>query len=679
LGKGLLSASFGFPKNNALRATHFYLPISDLYTMKKITFICALTCTSLYSLAQTQRTELYEIFSCENSAQSATIDPGVNTLLQANPSKILTITYESALPTGATLYNADRRDITSRTGYYGASFGSYARLDGYQFRDAADTTLNGLSSLLTQNIIDTTYADINAPFTITLSHTFHPAYDTAVVTMKVTATEAFTAVGNLTAQLVLEEAAIHLASATGSNGQKDFYNVCRAMIPGATNTTSPGTALPTVWTLGQTQTLTITVRIPGSIYDKNQICFVGFVQDDGNVQVKQAAYSAPQHILNDAQATALAGIPPFLCGVNFISPVVTIMNTGADTLKQSSINYQLDAIGAPLIDYWTGALAPGASMNVTLPNITITAGSHVLKVWPALPNGVTDINTTFDTQTANFILEGTGATVPLIQPFNPATPPPTTFPPAGWLVVNPDNDITWGQSNTVGDLAAGSARMRFPRSPAGRLDYLYTQNVDLSLATTASLTFNLAHAQARTEADSLIILASSDCGTTWTKVYAKGGAALATAPNDTTQTFVPADLTQWRTEAVNLNAFGGSNNVIVCFKAVSAAGNNLYIDDINLSNSPMGIVENELFSHIAVFPNPFTDNTSIAFSLKQAENVRLDVYSVTGQCVYTAAQGQFPVGINNLTFNGSNLAQGLYFLKLSAGSTSYTQKINIVH
>ncbi|HXC04690.1 MAG TPA: T9SS type A sorting domain-containing protein [Bacteroidia bacterium] len=645
--------------------------------MKKIILFCALLCFSAYAFAQSQRTELYEVFGCENSAPSASLDPALQTLLNTNHSKILSITYEAALPTGATLFNADRRDITSRTGYYGAPFAPYGRFDGLEFRNAADTTKNGIVSLLTQNIIDTTYADVNSPFTISLSHTMHPAYDTAVVTMTITASKAFTAAGNLTAQLVLEEAAIHLTAAPGTSGQKDFYNVCRAMIPGATTTTSPGTGLPTTWTLGQTQTLTINVRIPGSIYDKNQICFVGFVQDDGNLHVQQAAYSAPQHILNDAQATALTGIPTFLCGVNFITPTVTIKNTGADTLKASSINYQLDAATA-LIDYWTGVLAPGASMNVTLPNITIAAGTHILKVWPAYPNGVTDINTNFDTQTANFILEGTGAAVPFIEPFNPSTPP--AFPPAGWLVVNPDNDATtWGASGTIGDIAAGCARMRFPRSLPGRKDYLYTANVDLSAASTATLTFNLAHAQARTESDSLIILASSDCGVTWTSVYAKGGAALATAPHDTTQTFVPADTSQWKTQFVNLPTFGGSNNVIVCFKAVSAQGNNLYIDDINISNSPMGIVEHAVSNHFSVFPNPFSDNTTLAFTLGQPENVTLDVYSLTGQCVYSASKGHYSAGKNTISFSATGLANGMYFLKLTAGSNTLNQKISVRH
>ncbi|MFI5150602.1 MAG: T9SS type A sorting domain-containing protein [Bacteroidia bacterium] len=645
--------------------------------MKKITSICALACFSMYGYAQTQRTELYEIFNSENSAQSASVAPALQSLLNSNSSKILTINYEAALPTGSTLYNQDRRDISSRTGYYGAPFAPYARFDGYEFRNAPDTTKNGLASLLTQHIIDTTYADINAPFTITLSHTFHPAYDTAVVTMKITATEAFTAIGNLTAQLVMEEAAIHLSTPSGTNGQKDFYNVCRSMIPGASATTSPGTALPTTWTLGQTQTLTIIARIPGTIYDKNQICFVGFIQDDGNVHVKQAAYSAPQLILNDAQATALTGVPPFLCGVNYISATVTIKNTGADTLKASSIKYQLDATTV-LTDYWTGALAPGASMNVTLPNITITPGTHVLNVWPAYPNGVADINTNYDTQTVNFILEGTGATAPLIQPFNPGGGP-GAFPPAGWLVINPDNDVTWSQSNTIGDLAAGSARMRFPRSAPGHVDYLYTQNVDLSAAPTATLTFNLAHAQARTEADSLIIMGSTDCGQTWTTVYAKGGAALATAPHDTTQTFAPADTSQWKTQFVNLPSFGGSNNVIICFKAVSAMGNNLYIDDVNISNSPMGIQENELASSMQVFPNPFSDITTVRFSLKQAQKLKLEVFNLCGQYVYALNETNGITGINSIQFNGSDLAPGMYFIRITGDHSQFTQKINIQH
>ncbi len=640
--------------------------------MRKITFFSTLALFSQLSFAQTQRMELFEEFSSENSAGSATANPVVNALLNSNTAKVAAITYLSTVPSGGPISGQDRRDTRARIQYYNVLFSPYSRFDGSAIRNPLDSTQNGNASLLVQNVIDTAY-NVNSPFTISLSHTFHPLYDSVTVTMIIKASQPFSSSGTLTAQIVMEEAAIHLSSPSGTNGEKDFYNVMRRMIPGATTTKPPGTALPITWTAGQADTIKITVAVPGYIYDNSQICFVGFIQDDGNFRVEQAAKDMPIPIANDAAATALSGLSLLQCASNFISPVVTIKNTGSAVLTAMSIRYQLDAAASSVLP-WTGSLAPGASIAVNLPNQILTAGSHTFMAWPTFPNGTADVNTSFDVQTGYVTYQNaTGMVAPLVEGFEG-----TTFAPAGWIIENPDNDVTWRQTTRAGGFgaSANSAEIQFNRSPAGKIDYLYSTNVDLNLFATASLTFNVAHAQWKTENDSLIVEVTADCGVSWTRVYAKGGAGLATAPADTAGTFLPT-ATQWRGEVVNLNAFGGQNSVNARFKAISAFGNALYIDDVNISNVPAGIKENNLVSDIRIFPNPFADNTTIAFSLKHAETVKLTVCNVLGQIVYQADQGLMQAGENSLRFNGTNLSNGLYFMNMTAGDQTLSRKITL--
>jgi hypothetical protein len=655
--------------------------------MKKITLFLSLSLIAWGTYAQTQRIALYEEFSGENSTPASTVDPALHTLLQTNTGKILPITYLTNLPSNPpfnSLYGQDRRDERMRMTYYNVTWVPYARLDGKALPDVADTTQNGLASLLTQNIIDTTYADKNAPFTVVLSHVFHPAYDSVVVTMTVTATQAFTASSTLKAQIVMEEAAIHLAAASGSNGVKDFYNVCRAMIPASTGggafggTGSPGTTLPASWTLGQSQTFSYTAVVPNTIYNKGQICFVGFVQDSASRVVEQAGFSVPQPIKDDAAITQLTGLPFLTCGTS-VTPIVTLLNRGSDTLTSCQISYVLDATAAVQVP-WTGSLDSGKTIVVTLPAITgLAAGAHRLTVQPVSPNGMYAINTTNISQTGNFTIDGTPAAAPLVQPFTPSGGPgPGAFPPAGWSILNPDNDQTWRQSTTAGNLAAGSAEMRFPRSPAGLVDYLYAINTDLSAKPTALLTFAVAHAQAKTEADSLLVQASSDCGTTWTTVYAKGGAQLATSPKDSTQTYTPTTTGDWRTDTVNMNAFGGKNNVIIRFKAVSAAGNNLFVDDVNLSDEALGIAENTAISGMSIYPNPFAENTQLDFTLVHAQTIQLSVTNTLGQVVTPMQTLVLPAGHNQVMLNCSNLSSGMYFVNLTSENFRKTNKVNIL-
>jgi hypothetical protein len=660
--------------------------------MKRILLLFAGMSATALAFAQSQRMELFEEFSGENSAPSAAVNPAWNILLKANTTKIATITYESNIPSApgnGSIYRQTRSDVRTREAYYKVPHAPYGRFDGQVINNPADTSTSGSPTLMTQNIIDTAYR-LSSPFTVSLSHSFHPLYDSVVVTMTITASQAFTAPSTLKAWAAMEETAIHLSAPTGTSGEKDFYNVFRMMLPvnpantgGGPTRASLGYTLPKVWTSGQTQTISMTAAIPTYIYDKSQIAFVAFVQDSATYQVEQAAVSLAKPLQISSRVSALYG-PGFLsCGMTTLTPVVTIQNMGTDTLVSCTINLQLDANTA-VTQNWTGALKYKDSLRVTLAPLAITPGGHTIAAWSTIPNGHVEINNIIN-KTISFNVEGPAAMAPLIQGFAPSGGGPPVFPPAGWLVVNAPNTggggfggrPGWRQSNNVGDIALGSASINFMATPVGEKDYLYAQNVDLSMAPTATCLFNLAHAQARTESDSLLIQASSNCGTSWTTVYSKGGAALATAPSDTNQ-FSPS-AAQWRSEVVNLNAFAGTgnNNVIIRFKGVSAGGNTLFIDDVNISNSPMGIQENTILGSLKIYPNPFSEHATIAFNLKQAGDVKITLSTVLGQVVYTTDKGMMQAGQNLIEFSGSSLSTGMYFLNISSGNKSLTEKVSI--
>jgi hypothetical protein len=80
------------------------------------------------------------------------------------------------------------------------------------------------------------------------------------------------------------------------------------------------------------------------------------------------------------------------------------------------------------------------------------------------------------------------------------------------------------------------------------------------------------------------------------------------------------------------------------------------------------------------FPNPFNPQTTIAFSLKQAKDVRLTIYDVTGGRVKDLMNERRPAGAYQIVWDGTNnsgsqVASGVYFCKLSAGSFVDTKKL----
>jgi Secretion system C-terminal sorting domain len=77
-------------------------------------------------------------------------------------------------------------------------------------------------------------------------------------------------------------------------------------------------------------------------------------------------------------------------------------------------------------------------------------------------------------------------------------------------------------------------------------------------------------------------------------------------------------------------------------------------------------------------PNPFNPETSITFGLKEAGYVTLKVFNTNGQEVATLAQGNRARGEYVISFNGHNLASGIYFYVLEANNFRSLKKMLLV-
>jgi len=77
------------------------------------------------------------------------------------------------------------------------------------------------------------------------------------------------------------------------------------------------------------------------------------------------------------------------------------------------------------------------------------------------------------------------------------------------------------------------------------------------------------------------------------------------------------------------------------------------------------------------YPNPFNPTTTLTYRLSKASDVRLDVFDVLGRKVATLVNARQGVGNYRVDFNAAqfNLASGLYFYRLTAGSQSEIRKM----
>ncbi len=78
------------------------------------------------------------------------------------------------------------------------------------------------------------------------------------------------------------------------------------------------------------------------------------------------------------------------------------------------------------------------------------------------------------------------------------------------------------------------------------------------------------------------------------------------------------------------------------------------------------------------FPNPFNPSTTIQYGLPVRTNVSLIVYNGLGQVVSTLVDQEEAAGYHEARFDGTNVASGVYFCTLRAGSFVRTVRLLLV-
>lgn len=637
--------------------------------MKKIFTLVTLAGACSFSFAQSQRLVLVEEFTQASCGPCASQNPAFNALLGSNTTKAISLKYQTSWP-GVDPMNAQNpSQVATRVSYYNVSGVPHGVTDGTAIANDCSAYV-GAPACMSQTDIDNEYA-VPSPFDIVLSHTMSADYDSIYITCTITASQAVstTQANGMKAHIALVEREINFTTPPGTNGETEFFNVMRKMLP-----SDQGTTLPDSWTVGQTQTITIGAPVPSYIYDLNQLGVVAFVQDNANKAVHQAAVSLPQQLAVDASIASMS-LPLLQCNTTF-TPSVTLKNYGSTTLTAVDIEYQVDA-GPVNVYNWTGSLASGATTTVTLPSVTTTSGSHTFTVNSDSPNSMVDYNGANDSKTGSFSIVGTSMVSPVVEGYQS-----TTFPPANWTLNNPDGAATW--SRKTGATAGGfgnstaAAKMDFYNSPSGEIDELYLPPIDLTGSfTAAKLDFNVAYAPYNSSYyDAMHIMASTDCGTTWTTVWSKSNTVLATTSAYSNGSFSPS-ASQWRAESVDLSAFLGQSQVIIKFQGESGYGNNAYVDDINIYTGFTGIEESYELTNVSIQPNPFNTEANMTFMLLQDKDVKVDIYNVVGERVSSIDKGTMSAGQHTIAISANEMPAGIYFVQLTVGNKSVMKKVTV--
>lgn len=631
--------------------------------------------------AQAVRKVLVESFTNASCPPCAAQNPAFGALVESNGTNVVLLKYQTNWPGFDPMNQQNPTEVAARVSYYGVTGVPNVRLDGVQ---NAGTSGSVTQAMITNRLGQTT------PIELELDHELSANFDSIYITGRITnvGDVAFNP-GNVVLHTAITEKQITFPSPPGTTNEFDFKSVTRKMVPGSAG--APISEIPA----GESVEFSYAVALPGYTYNYSRIGVVAFLQRTTDRVVYQAEESFPKPLVGDLVDVGIypnSTGPDGLCNYSLI-PQVDIANEGDDVITSMDVSYSVNA-GDPVVQAWEGELEPGATITITFDEAAIEPGVSTVTFSVANANGTAfDFNRMNQTVTSESYatLESESVGEDISQGMEST---PLRGTPAGTLVIKDAEshlmtinrtlftNITqelggFGQSNRslFSDL--------YNWAEVGAQAHMIFQRIDLTQRINNYLKFDWAHAQYpftgfNTE-DRLTVSISTDCGDSWTTVWDRAGASLATrVPATTTSRFIPT-VAQWASDSISLAAFDGLDDVNLRFTVTSDYGNSLFIDNIRVNEAVVSSADEpgRLTGKVSVYPNPASVSTRVEVELEAATPVTINVFDLSGKHVETLVSGtQYGAGTHQ--FNWAPKAQGVFLMRVATNYGVVTQRVTVV-
>ncbi len=222
-------------------------------------------------------------------------------------------------------------------------------------------------------------------------------------------------------------------------------------------------------------------------------------------------------------------------------------------------------------------------------------------------------------------------------------------------------------------------------TPAGAVFSFQTPSYDIaSLGTGFSPKFTFWASYAQPNADiseTLKLYISTDCGGTWNQIYLRNGASLTYLNAPYTTNWVPKNSSEWRRHGLaSLGSLGYSDAKSAIFRidVISASGNPVYIDNVNMSPFYAGTQQlNPESIKLDLFPNPAHSKATLSIqNLKNTTQASIGIYDVTGRLISSIYEGQLKLGNQEFEIrNPTNSAFGVYYIRIDSNEGSASQRL----
>lgn len=379
----------------------------------------------------------------------------------------------------------------------------------------------------------------------------------------------------------------------------------------------------------------------------------------------------------DAKLVPYSGTRNFICSAN---PTVKFQNYSATNYITTASIQIIDAATNTVAatQNWTGNLAPMDIATVNIPTFTPSApGPYKIKV-----NVANDSYTANDESGNEFrVVTPSGVlNLPFSENFQGSSVATNIFAEGDPLVgiISGYQDNSGNPVPIIGADGSQTTALRFNfyNNQTGTAD-VHLSNFNTQGVSNPVIHFDVAYAQYDgIENDKIQVMISNDCGATWTEVWSKSGAGLATRSKVNNNIFVPSSASEWRSESISLTAHKG-NSTFIKIRGISNYGNMGYIDNITLENST-SISEVINDGTIKVYPNPATNEAQLSFTINKTSHVQVHVFDMMGRVVSTIADATMNAGMHNLNISTANLPAGIYNIKIQTPAGSQTERLTVV-
>ena len=398
-----------------------------------------------------------------------------------------------------------------------------------------------------------------------------------------------------------------------------------------------------------------------------QLAFVG-INDWGN-NLYLDNISLVTSALNDVAIRKVISPSPVVC-VNEIHPKIEIYNAGT-IITSLKVRTTINGQSSDVQTFSGLTILGGSTFQLDLSPVNLRTGTNTLYVELLEPNGVTDINSSNNALTYYSIVNESIDVIPVRQTFEQEEDD-------AWSVINPLGGMVWEQKRIGSNTSIVFNAYSNPNE--GDQSWLVSPVLDFSTATQASLAFDVAYASRSELMDELLVLASTDCGITFSDTLLRPARSLLTDGKTSTGSWQPAQDSDWEKLTIELPNLVGGSEVRLAFVLTNGNGNNMYLDNIEIFTA-----DEPVFSdfEMVVHPNPFyihkqDDEYKLQLTFNVAEKiaVSIEIIDMLGRVlVYEEADN-----ILNQTYaiDMPDIPSGSYLVRAKTAENVLTQRVIIM-